>query len=146
MDFDLSEEQRMWRSAVHEFVSREVKPSAQHSAEAGEFNWTAVRKMGPLGMLGLNVPEQYDGAGVDTVSAAIAIEELGWADGSLGLAIAAHNGLGCAPIALFGRSAEEPLSTPSCQRGGTTGRPGAHRAGSWFRPAWRSEHPRRKTG
>ena len=102
MDFDLSEEQRMWRSAVHEFVSREVKPAAQHSAEAGEFNWTAVRKMGPLGMLGLNVPEQYDGAGVDAVSAAIAIEELGWADGSLGLAIAAHNGLGCAPITLFG--------------------------------------------
>jgi alkylation response protein AidB-like acyl-CoA dehydrogenase len=55
-----------------------------------------------LGLLGLNVPEVYGGAGVDTVSAAIAIEELGWGCGSTALAIAAHNGLGCAPVALFG--------------------------------------------
>jgi alkylation response protein AidB-like acyl-CoA dehydrogenase len=70
--------------------------------EKGEFNWTAVRKMGPLGLLGLNVAEEYGGAGVDAVSAAIAIEELGWGCGSTALAIAAHNGLGCAPVALFG--------------------------------------------
>jgi alkylation response protein AidB-like acyl-CoA dehydrogenase len=105
MDFDLNEEQRMWRSAVHEFVEREVKPQAGHVAETGEFNQAAVRKMGPLGLLGLNVPEEYQGAGVDAVSAAIAIEELGWGCGSTGLAIAAHNGLGCAPIALFGSEA-----------------------------------------
>jgi butyryl-CoA dehydrogenase len=117
MDFDLSEEQRMWRSAVHEFVSREVKPAAQHSAEAGEFNWTAVRKMGPLGMLGLNVPEEYNGAGVDAVSAAIAIEELGWSDGSLALAIAAHNGLGCAPISLFGSEALKSRFLPPAASG-----------------------------
>jgi butyryl-CoA dehydrogenase len=117
MDFDLNEEQRMWRSAVHEFVSKEVKPAAQHSAEAGEFNWTAVRKMGPLGLLGLNVPEQYQGAGVDPVSAAIAIEELGWADGSLALSIAAHNGLGCAPIALFGDEALKERFLPTAASG-----------------------------
>jgi alkylation response protein AidB-like acyl-CoA dehydrogenase len=117
MDFDLSEEQRMWRSAVHDFVSKEVKPAAQHSAEAGEFNWAAVRKMGPLGLLGLNVPEQYNGAGVDAVSAAIAIEELGWADGSLALAIAAHNGLGCAPITLFGSEALKSRFLPPVATG-----------------------------
>lgn len=117
MDFDLTEEQRMWRSAVHEFVSREVKPTAQHSAETGEFNWTAVRKMGPLGLLGLNVPEEYKGAGVDAVSAAIAIEQLGWADGSLALAIAAHNGLGCAPIALFGSQALKRRFLPPAASG-----------------------------
>lgn len=102
MDFELSQEQRMWRDAVHDFVSREVKPQARHVDESGEFNWAAARKMGPLGLLGLNVPEEYGGAGVDPVSAAIAIEELGWGCGSTGLAIAAHNGLGCAPVALFG--------------------------------------------
>jgi butyryl-CoA dehydrogenase len=102
MDFDLTEEQRMWRDAVHDFVSREVKPKARQVDEEGEFNWSAVRKMGPLGLLGLNVPEEFGGAGVDPVSAAIAIEELGWGCGSTALAIAAHNGLGCAPIALFG--------------------------------------------
>jgi alkylation response protein AidB-like acyl-CoA dehydrogenase len=102
MNFDLTEEQRMWRDAVHDFVSREVKPKAREVDERAEFNWTAVRKMGPLGMLGLNVAEEYGGAGVDAVSAAIAIEELGWGCGSTALAIAAHNGLGCAPISLFG--------------------------------------------
>lgn len=102
MHFDLSDEQKMWQETVHEFVAREVKPKARQVDEAGEFNWEAVRKMGPLGLLGLNVPEVYGGVGVDAVSAAIALEELGWGCGSTGLSIAAHNGLGCASIALFG--------------------------------------------
>ena len=102
MNFDLTEEQRMWREAVHDFVAREVKPKAHEVDEGARFNWEATRKMGPLGLLGLNVPEEYGGTGLDAVSAAIAIEELGWGCGSTALAIAAHNGLGCAPIALFG--------------------------------------------
>ena len=102
MNFDLNDEQRMWRDAVHDFVAREVKPMAAEVAEEARFNWEATHKMGPLGLLGLNVPEEYGGSGVDAVSAAIAIEELGWGCGSTALAIAAHNGLGCAPIALFG--------------------------------------------
>ncbi len=104
MNFDLTEEQRMWREAVHDFVAREVKPKAHEVDEKSEFNWPAVKKMGPLGLLGLNVEEEYGGAGVDAVSAAIALEELGWGCGSTGLAIAAHNGLGCAPLTLFGSS------------------------------------------
>ncbi len=102
MNFDLSEEQKMWQSAVHGFVAQEVKPLAHAVDEEARFNQEAVRKMGPLGLLGLNVPEEYGGAGVDAVSAAIAVEELGWGCGSTALAIAAHNGLGCAPVALFG--------------------------------------------
>src|SRR5512143_2821711 len=102
MDFDLTDEQRIWQKTVHDFVAREVKPKAHEVDESSEFNWPAVRKMGPLGLLGLNIPEEYGGAGVDAVSAAIAIEELGWGCGSTALAIAAHNGLGCTPIALFG--------------------------------------------
>jgi alkylation response protein AidB-like acyl-CoA dehydrogenase len=102
MDFELNDEQRMWQAAVHDFVSRELKPKAKDVDQTGQFNWEAVHKMGPLGLLGLNVPEAYGGAGVDAISAAIAIEELGWGCGSTALAIAAHNGLGCAPIAVFG--------------------------------------------
>jgi len=98
MDFDLNEEQRVWKKIVHEFVAAEVQPKAREVDETGEFNWTAVRKMGPLGLLGLNVPEAYGGAGVDAVSAAIAIEEIGWGCGSTALALAAHNGLGISPI------------------------------------------------
>src|SRR4030066_1799780 len=94
MDFYLSEEQRMCRDTVHDFVAREVKPKAREVDEEAQFNWEAVRKMGPMGLLGLNVPEEYGGAGVDALSAAIAIEEIGWGCGSTGLSIAAHNGLG----------------------------------------------------
>jgi alkylation response protein AidB-like acyl-CoA dehydrogenase len=102
MNFDLTEEQRLWKKSVHDFVEKEVRPKAKEVDEKSEFNWEATRKMGPLGLLGLNIPEQYGGAGVDAVSAAIAIEELGWGCGSTALAIAAHNGLGTTPLVLFG--------------------------------------------
>ena len=102
MDFELTHEQKMWREAVHAFADKEVKSRAKETDEKAQFNWEAVRKMGPLGLLGLNVPEDYGGSGVDAISAAIAIEELGWACGSTALAIAAHNGLGCTPIAVYG--------------------------------------------
>ncbi len=102
MDFDLNEEQRMWKKAVHNFVAAEVQPKAREVDETDQFNWEVVRKMGPMGLLGLSVPEAYGGAGVDAISAAIAIEEIGWACGSTALAMAAHNGLGTAPIVKYG--------------------------------------------
>lgn len=101
MDFELNEEQRMWKEMVHNFVAQEVKPMAQEVDETGQFNSQAAGKMGPVGLLGLNVPEKYGGAGVDAISAAIAVEELGWGCGSTALSISAHNGLGCAPLTLF---------------------------------------------
>jgi alkylation response protein AidB-like acyl-CoA dehydrogenase len=102
MNFDLTEEQRMWKKIVHDFVAAEVQPKAREVDETDQFNWEAVRKMGPMGLLGLNVPEAYGGAGVDAISAAIAIEEIGWGCGSTALALAAHNGLGTAPIVKYG--------------------------------------------
>ncbi len=102
MNFDLTEEQKIWQKTVHEFVAKEVQPKAHEVDVTSEFNWTATRKMGPLGLLSLNIPEQYEGAGVDSVSAAIALEEIGWGCGSTALAIAAHNGLGTTPIVLYG--------------------------------------------
>jgi butyryl-CoA dehydrogenase len=102
MDFDLNEEQKPWQKSVHDFVAKELQPKAHEVDVTSEFNWTATRKMGPLGLLGLNIPEEYGGSGVDAVSVAIAIEELGWGCGSTALAIAAHNGLGTTPIVLYG--------------------------------------------
>ncbi|MGB8982870.1 MAG: acyl-CoA dehydrogenase family protein [Anaerolineales bacterium] len=102
MNFDLTDEQKIWQKTVHDFVAKEVQPKAREVDVTSEFNWTAARKMGPLGLLGLNIPEEYGGAGVDAVSAAIALEELGWGCGSTALAIAAHNGLGTTPIVLYG--------------------------------------------
>jgi alkylation response protein AidB-like acyl-CoA dehydrogenase len=117
MEFDLSDEQHMWQEAVHDFVAREVKSRAHEVDEEARFNWEATRKMGPLGLLGLNVPEEYGGAGVDPVSAAIAIEELGWGCGSTALAISAHNGLGCAPITLFGDEMQKQRFLPPVASG-----------------------------
>jgi alkylation response protein AidB-like acyl-CoA dehydrogenase len=102
MDFDLTEEQRLWQRSVHQFVADVVRPKAREVDETGEFNWEAVRKGGPLGLLGLNIPEAYGGAGVDAISAAIAIEELAWGCGSTALAFAAHNGLGTMPLVAYG--------------------------------------------
>ena len=117
MDFQLSEEQREFRHVVHEFVAKEVKPLARHTDETGEFNWTAVRKMGPLGLLGLEVPEEYGGAAVDAISAAIAIEELAWGCGSTALAVSAHNGLALGPIVRFGTEAQKQTWLPSLATG-----------------------------
>jgi butyryl-CoA dehydrogenase len=102
MDFDLTEEQKAWKKAVHEFVAKEVKPKAREVDETESFNWEAVRKGGPVGLLGLSIPEAYGGSNVDMVSVAIALEELGWGCGSTALAFTAHNGLGTAPLALYG--------------------------------------------
>jgi alkylation response protein AidB-like acyl-CoA dehydrogenase len=73
--------------------------------------------MGPLGLLGLNIPEEYGGSGVDAISAAIAIEELGWGCGSTALAIAAHNGLGTSPIVLFGTEDQKNQYLPKVASG-----------------------------
>src|SRR6187200_1464099 len=101
MNFDLTDEQKIWKKTVHDFVAKEVEPKAHEVDVTGEFNWTATRKMGTLGLLGLNIPEEYGGAGVDAISAAIALEEIGWGCGSTALAIAAHNGLGTMPIIIY---------------------------------------------
>src|SRR5512135_1513669 len=122
MDFQLNEEQQLFYRAVRDFVEAEIKPRARHTDEAAEFNWPAGKKMGPIGLLGLNVPEEYGGPGVDAISAAIAIEELGRGCGSTALAISAHNGLASAPIALFASEALKrkylpPLATGSGKLG-----------------------------
>jgi alkylation response protein AidB-like acyl-CoA dehydrogenase len=102
MEFDLSDEQSLWQKTIHDFVEKEVRPKAHEVDETSEFNWPAVRKGAALGLLGLSIPEDYGGAGMDSISAAIAIEELGWGCGSTALALAAHNGLGTAPLVNYG--------------------------------------------
>ncbi len=112
MNFELNDEQKEVRHFVHDFVAREVKPLARETDEQEKFNWTAVRKMGPLGLLGLEVPEMYGGAELDAVSAAIAIEELAWGCGSTALAISAHNGLGLGPLVKYGSEQQKQTWLP----------------------------------
>ncbi len=102
MDFELSEEQKVWKKIVHDFAEKELRPKAREVDEKEEFNWEAFRKAGPVGLAGMSIPEEYGGSNVDMISNAIAFEELGWGCGSTALAFTAHNGLGTAPIALYG--------------------------------------------
>jgi len=102
MHFDLTREQELIRQTVREFAEKEIAPRARHVDETGEFPAETFAKMGKLGLMGLPFPEEYGGAGADTISAAIAVEEVARVCGSTALAYAAHMGLGSAPIFMFG--------------------------------------------
>jgi alkylation response protein AidB-like acyl-CoA dehydrogenase len=107
MDFELTSEQQMIRQAVREFAEGEIAPHARHVDETGEFPAETFRKMGQLGLMGIPFPEEYGGAGADTVSSAIAVEEVARACGSTALAYSAHMGLGSAPIFMFGNEGQK---------------------------------------
>lgn len=102
MDFQLTEEQRAIRDMVRDFATNEIAPRAAEIDRTDEFPADLFRKMGAQGLLGLPYPEEYGGGGADTVSQALAVEEVSRASGSVGLTYAAHLSLGCGPFYLFG--------------------------------------------
>ncbi len=102
MDFQLTEEQRAIQEMVHDFAEKEIAPRANDIDKSDEYPADVFRKMGEQGLLGLPFPEQYGGGGADAMSQALAVEEVSWASGSVGLTYAAHLSLGCAPIYMFG--------------------------------------------
>jgi alkylation response protein AidB-like acyl-CoA dehydrogenase len=99
---NLSEEQRLWRDTVRDFATKEIRPHVAEWDKKVHYPSEVVARMAPLGLLGLNIPEEFGGTGLDSVSACIALEELAAADGGTALSVGAHNGLGCATIAMFG--------------------------------------------
>ncbi|MCB9437459.1 MAG: acyl-CoA dehydrogenase family protein [Anaerolineales bacterium] len=117
MDFDLNNEQRMYHDAVRDFCEKELAPYAAEVDHAGQLRWEAIKKMPALGLTGLQVPEEYGGAAMDTVSAALALEEVARACGSTALSIAAHNGLGCFPIVKWGSKEQKEKYLPRLTSG-----------------------------
>jgi alkylation response protein AidB-like acyl-CoA dehydrogenase len=117
MNFDLNEEQQAWKKTVHEFVAEVIKPKAREVDETEEFNWDAIRKGGPIGLAGMNIPEEYGGSNVDMVSCVVAMEELGWGCGSTALSFTAHNMLGTGPIAVFGSEELKKAWLPRMSQG-----------------------------
>lgn len=113
MNFELTDEQRLVQRTVRDFCDAELKPYAAQVDETGELRREAIRKMPALGLTGLQVSEDYGGAALDSISAAIAIEEVGRACGSTGLTLAAHNGLGCAPLMRWGTDAQKAAYLPA---------------------------------
>jgi len=93
MDFKLTPEQEMTRKSVREFAEKEIKPIAAEVDRTGEFPAKTVAKMGEMGLMGMQVPPEYEGAGAGAMNYAIAVEEISRVCGSHGLIMASHNSL-----------------------------------------------------
>jgi alkylation response protein AidB-like acyl-CoA dehydrogenase len=102
VDFDLSDEQRLIQSTVRDFARQEVAPVAEELDRTHSFPYDIVAKLGELGLMGIPFPEEYGGGGGDTLSYALAIEELARIDASVCITVAAHTSLGTMPIYLWG--------------------------------------------
>ncbi len=102
MDLDLAPEHALLRDTIRDFMQTEVAPVVEEHERERRFPTDIVRRIGELGWLGIPIPEDEGGAGLDTLAYAIAIEEIGRVWGSLGLIVAAHTSLGCGPIHLVG--------------------------------------------
>ena len=102
MLFKTTEEHEALRAKVREFAETEVKPIAFMLDQQNEFPTEAIKKFGEMGMMGLPYPKEYGGAGLDTLSYAIAVEELSRVDGGTGVILSAHVSLGSYPIYAFG--------------------------------------------
>ncbi|MFO7653274.1 MAG: acyl-CoA dehydrogenase [Candidatus Krumholzibacteriia bacterium] len=102
MQFQLTEQQRMIREAAADFAARAIAPIAAEIDREERFPQAVVRQMGELGFLGMNVPEQYGGAGLDTICYIVAMEEVSRACASCGVIMSVNNSLVCWPLETYG--------------------------------------------
>ncbi|HMC83121.1 MAG TPA: acyl-CoA dehydrogenase family protein, partial [Candidatus Polarisedimenticolia bacterium] len=121
MDLQLSEEQRLIRETVREFVASEVLPTAGALDRAEEFPDRAIARLAELGLLGMTIPEEYGGAGLDSVTAALVIEEIARGSASLAVTISVSNSVCGGPIARFGSEEQRRRYLPRLARGEVLG-------------------------
>jgi alkylation response protein AidB-like acyl-CoA dehydrogenase len=100
--FPLSDEHKMLRDTARDFAQREIVPVAAEFDESGEFPLKTVKKMGEIGLMGIEVPEQYGGAGMDALAYVLALEEICKADAAHGVIMSVNNSLYCHGILKFG--------------------------------------------
>ena len=98
MDFNLSDEQKLFQKIVREFCKKEIKPISEKIDKEEYFSEELYKKMGRMGLMGMTVPQKYGGAGIDRVSYMIALEEISRVCGSTGINVEAHNSLGVGHI------------------------------------------------
>jgi butyryl-CoA dehydrogenase len=98
MDFQLTEQQKLFKKTVREFAEKEIKPLASKIDKEEYFPWEMYKKMGKMGFMGMTVPKKYGGAGIDKICYMIALEEISRVCGSTGLTVEAHNSLGVGHI------------------------------------------------
>jgi alkylation response protein AidB-like acyl-CoA dehydrogenase len=117
VDFKFTEEQDLLRSTIRDFAETEIRPNMMEYDETQEFPWEVVNKLGELGLMGIMFPDQYGGAGLGYIEYAMAVEELSRVDGSVGLTVAAHNGLCSNHIYLFGSEEQKKKYLAPLARG-----------------------------
>ena len=117
MDFDLTPEQELLRETVRAFARDRVAPVAAELDHDGRFPYELVSELAELGFMGIPIPEEYEGAGGDTVSYALAVEELTRVDSSVAITMAAHTSLGTMPILLFGSDEQRAHWLPDLASG-----------------------------
>jgi alkylation response protein AidB-like acyl-CoA dehydrogenase len=117
VDLDLTPEQELIRDTVRTFAKERVEPVAHELDVTGRFPYELVSELAELGLMGLPVPEEYGGAGGDTVSYAIAVEELTRVDSSVAITVAAHTSLGTMPILLYGSEEQRQRWLPDLASG-----------------------------
>jgi short-chain 2-methylacyl-CoA dehydrogenase len=117
MDLDLSGEHELVRSTVREFARERIAPVAAELDREHRFPYDIVAELAELGLMGMPIAEEYGGGGTDTLSYAIAIEELTRVDSSVAITVAAHTSLGTMPIYLFGTEEQKQEWLPDLASG-----------------------------
>src|SRR3954464_14393113 len=117
VDFDLTDEQRSIQRLVRDFADQEVRPVAEELDKEKRFPYEIVEKLGDLGLMGIPYPEEYGGGGADTLSYALAVEELARVDSSVAITMAAHTSLGTMPIHLWGTDEQKSDWMPQLTSG-----------------------------
>lgn len=121
MEFRLSEKQRAVRRTVREFAVARLAPIAQELDQQARFPWECMDEMKAMNLFGLQVPREYGGAGLDSVSACITVEELSRVSAAVGLAVCVHNGVAVFPVQAFGDSEQKERLLPSMASGDRIG-------------------------
>jgi alkylation response protein AidB-like acyl-CoA dehydrogenase len=117
MDFRLTEDQALLRRSVREFAETEIRPHVREWDEQQHFPAELLPRLGALGLMGIQVAEEFGGAGMSAVDYCICIEEIARVDPGVALSLAAHNGLGSAHIAMFGTDAQKRTYLTPLARG-----------------------------
>jgi short/branched chain acyl-CoA dehydrogenase len=117
VNLDLTQEHQLLRQTVRDFAEQRVAPVAEELDREGRFPYELVAELAELGVMGMTIPEEYGGAGADTVSYAIAVEELTRIDSSVAITVAAHHSLGTLPIFMFGNEEQKREWLPELASG-----------------------------
>jgi short/branched chain acyl-CoA dehydrogenase len=116
-NYDLSDEHELVRRTVRDFAVQRVAPVAEELDREHRFPYELVAELAQLGLMGMTIPEEYGGAGADTISYAIAVEELTRVDSSVAITVAAHHSLGTLPIFQFGTEEQKREWLPQLASG-----------------------------